>query len=55
MSWVIEKSSQKGSNLLVLLMIANHAHTDGTGAYPAIPTLAAESRLSAIQSSLKKL
>ncbi len=45
MSWVIEKSDQKGSNLLVLLMIANHAHTDGTGACPAIPTLAAETRL----------
>ena len=45
MSWVIEKSAQKGSNLLVLLMIANHAHTDGTGAYPALITLAAETRL----------
>lgn len=46
MSWVIEKSLQKGSNLLVLLMIANHAHTDGAGAFPSIATLARESRLS---------
>jgi hypothetical protein len=45
MSWVIEKSRHKGSNLLVLLMIANHAHTDGRGAYPSIATLARESRL----------
>jgi hypothetical protein len=46
MSWVIEKSGQKGSNLLVLLMIANHANTTGTGAYPKVETLAKESRLS---------
>jgi hypothetical protein len=46
MSWVIEKSVQKGSNLLVLLMIANHANTAGLNAYPAVTTLAAESRLS---------
>lgn len=46
MSWVIEKSHQKGSNLLVLLMIANHADTTGRSAYPAVGTLAAESRLS---------
>jgi hypothetical protein len=45
-SWVIEKSSQKGSNLLVLLMIANHADTTGRNAYPAVTTLAGESRLS---------
>jgi len=45
MSWVIEKSAQKGSNLLVLLMIANHADTAGRNAYPAVTTLAAESRL----------
>jgi Helix-turn-helix domain len=57
MSWVIEKSAQKGSNLLVLLMIANHAHTDGRGAYPAITTLAAEARLTerAVQYILAKL
>jgi len=45
MSWVIEKSGQKGSNLLVLLMIANHANTAGRNAFPAVITLAAESRL----------
>jgi hypothetical protein len=45
MSWVIEKSGQKGSNLLVLLMIANHADTAGRNAFPAVTTLAAESRL----------
>ena len=57
MSWVIEKSGQKGSNLLVLLMIANHANTAGENAYPAVTTLAAESRLSerAVRYILAKL
>jgi Helix-turn-helix domain len=45
-SWVIKKSGQKGSNLLVLLMIADHADTAGRNAYPSVSTLAAESRLS---------
>jgi hypothetical protein len=45
-SWVIEHSQHKGSTLLVLLMIANHAHADGSGAYPSLSTLARESRLS---------
>lgn len=57
MSWVIEKSRQKGSNLLVLLMIANHADTAGVEAYPKVETLAAESRLSerAVRYILEKL
>ncbi len=57
MSWVIEKSRQKGSNLLVLLMIANHADTAGVDAYPRVETLAAESRLSerAVRYILAKL
>src|SRR5579863_4006594 len=47
MSWVIEKSRHKGSEFVVLLMIANHAHSDGTGAWPAAETLARESRITA--------
>ena len=46
MSFVIDHSKQKGSYLLTLLMIANHAHADGTGAYPSIATLAKETRMS---------
>jgi hypothetical protein len=49
MSWVIENSRHKGSKFVVLLMIANHAHSDGTGAWPAAETLARESRLSTRQ------
>src|ERR1700686_2993589 len=57
MSWVIEKSGQKGSNLLVLLMIANHADTTGRNSFPAVTTLAAEARLSerAVRYILAKL
>jgi hypothetical protein len=43
---VLNNSRQKGSHLLVLLIIANHAHGDGTNAYPSATTLAFESRLS---------
>jgi len=57
MSWVIEKSLQKGSNLLVLLMIANHADTSGRNAYPGVATVAAETRLTerAVRYILPKL
>jgi Helix-turn-helix domain len=44
MSWVIEKSKSKGNAFIVLLMIANHAKSDGTGAWPSISTLAKECR-----------
>ncbi len=45
-SWVIENSQHKGSVLLLMLMIANHAHADGTGAFPSTETLARECRMS---------
>ncbi len=45
MSWVIENSQQKGSSFVVLLMIANHAHSDGTQAFPSYDTLAREARI----------
>ncbi len=50
-SWVIEHSKHKGSSLLVLLMIANHAHADGTNAFPSLQTLARECRMSLRQIS----
>lgn len=49
MSWVIAHSPHKGADLLCLLMVANHAHADGSGAFPSVPTLAAECRMSARQ------
>ena len=45
-SWVIEHSKHKGNSFVVLLMIANHARSDGTGAWPSVRTLARESRVS---------
>jgi hypothetical protein len=45
-SWVIEQSKHKGNSFVVLLMIANHAKSDGTGAWPSIKTLSKESRIS---------
>lgn len=45
MSWVIENSRAKSGDFVVLLMIANYAHKDGTGAWPSISTLAKDSRL----------
>ena len=51
MSWVIEHSQHKGSAFVVLLMIANHAHADGTGAWPNLETLARESRITTRQVS----
>lgn len=62
MSWqaatfVTQNSKHKGSYLLTLLMIANHAHADGTGAWPSIATLAKETRLSerGVQYCIQKL
>lgn len=45
-SWVIQHSQHKGSELLLLLMIANHAHADGTNAFPSLKLLAKECRMS---------
>lgn len=49
MNRVWERASVKGSALLLLLAIADHAHDDGTGAWPSQKTLAAKTRLSARQ------
>lgn len=57
MSWVIEHSKHKGNSFVVLLMIANHARSDGTGAWPSIPTLAKEARVSdrTVQRTIQRL
>lgn len=56
-SWVIEHSRHKGNSFVVLLMIANHARSDGTGAWPSIGTIAKESRISdrTVQRTIKRL
>jgi hypothetical protein len=57
MSWVIEHSQHKGNAFVVLLMIANHARSDGSGAWPSVKTLAGEARISprAVQYTIRRL
>lgn len=45
-SWVWQHADAKGSDLLVLLAIANYAKDDGSGAWPSIAALARDTRLS---------
>ena len=56
-SWVIERSKHKSNAFVVLLMIANHAKSDGTGAWPSVRSLARESRISPreVQYTLRQL
>lgn len=46
MAWVLESSRATGSDRLVLLAIANHASKEGGEAWPSIPLIAAEARVS---------
>jgi DNA-binding Lrp family transcriptional regulator len=57
MTRVWEHSRHKGSELLVLLAIADFAHDDGSNAFPSIGTLAKKTRLSvrSVQDILRKL
>ena len=57
MTYIWEHSRQKGSALLLLLAIADHAHDDGSGAYPTVQRLADKSRMTGrnVQLLLKRL
>ncbi len=47
LSWVFDHSDVKHrDDLLVLLVLADHAHDDGTSAYPSVETIARKARLS---------
>jgi hypothetical protein len=46
MDWVLRHSEEKLGRRLVLLVLADHANTDGTGAWPSVDTIAREARLS---------
>ncbi len=54
---VWEHAKAKGSNLLVLLALADCAHDDGTNAYPSIESLVKKTRLStrSVQGILREL
>jgi hypothetical protein len=45
MQTVLDESKQKGSILLLLLVLANYAHDDGTYAFPSVDTMARYTRL----------
>ena len=44
-AWVLENSTAELGARLVLIAIANHAHSDGTGAYPSYETIGQEARM----------
>lgn len=46
MSWVLRHSEAQLGDRLVLLVLADHAREDGTGAWPSLETIAHQSRLS---------
>ncbi len=48
-SWVLSHSDERLGRRLVLLVLADHANEDGTGAYPSVETIAREARLSVSQ------
>jgi len=57
MQWVIEHSRHQGGEFLTLLMLANHAGSDGWECWPSVPFLASECRLSPrqVQRNLRRL
>lgn len=50
MSWVLRNSEERLGRRLVLLVLADHASEDGTGAWPSVATIAREARMSESQS-----
>lgn len=46
LSWVLEHSDARLADRLVLLVLADHAKSDGTGAWPGIDTIALQARVS---------
>src|SRR6266545_1175384 len=57
MQWVIQHSVHQGGEFLTLLMLANHAGSDGWECWPSVSFLASECRLSPrqIQRNLRRL
>ncbi|GAA4851289.1 hypothetical protein GCM10025787_38080 [Saccharopolyspora rosea] len=57
MNWVWENSPAKGTELLMLLAIADNAADDGTNAFPSVSTLARKTRLDqrTVQRVVRKL
>lgn len=56
-TWVWKHSTASGSAFVVLLALADHAHPDGTHAYPSVAELARMARVSerTVQRCLQEL
>lgn len=46
LSWVLRNSEEKLGRRLTLLVLADHAHDDGTESWPSVETISREARLS---------
>lgn len=58
LSWVLRHSPAEGSDRLVLIVLADKANDDGTGAYPSIETIGREARIrsrTTIRDALRRL
>lgn len=49
LSWVLRSSEETLGRRLVLIVLADHAHDDGSEAWPSVETIAREARLSTRQ------
>lgn len=49
MSWVLRHSEERLGRRLVLLVLADHANDDGTGAWPSVETISEKARMSRAQ------
>lgn len=57
LSWVLKHSPEQGGNRLVMIVLADHAQDDGRFAWPSVPTIAHEARMTrrGVQLVLRKL
>lgn len=57
MEWVFKNSPTKGSQRLVEVVLAEHAHADGSNAYPSVATIAREANVCerTVQYALRRL
>lgn len=46
LSWVLEHSDAQYADRLVLISLADHAQSDGTGAWPSVETIARHAKIS---------
>ena len=56
-TWVLQFSDERLGNRLVLIALADHAHSDGSNAFPSVKTIAREARMSErnVQRALRAL